>query len=106
MEKGEERLNDYVNADYIWNVIMEHHKILKKLNKTDIPLRDQVYDYVINIDSEEEEKSKDNRKAVPDVSSNMVSVTDIEQHDFELESLGFDRNKSSHRRGNLERNLV
>jgi len=57
IEKGEERLNNYINADYIWDVIMEHHNILKKLNKTDIPLRDEVYDYVLNIDSDEEGSS-------------------------------------------------
>ena len=54
LEKGEERLNNYVNAHYIWAVILEHHNILKELNNTNKPLRDKVYDYVINLSSEED----------------------------------------------------
>jgi len=67
LEKGEEKLNEYVNANYIWEVIMEHHKVLKELNKTKLPLRDKIYDYVINISSEEEAKPSNYSKVIPDV---------------------------------------
>jgi ADP-heptose:LPS heptosyltransferase len=68
MEKGEEKLAKYVNANYILKVIEEHHKILKDMNNTGKPMRDKVYDNVINLSSEGEEKPLSYAKVIPDVS--------------------------------------
>jgi hypothetical protein len=60
-------------------VLLEHHNVLKELNTTTKPLRDKVYDYVIDLSSEEEGGQM--HEMLPDVSNNMVtgvSVGDIE----------------------------
>ena len=53
LEKGEEKLTKYINANYIIKVLIEHHNILKDLNNTGKPLRNKVYDDVIHPSSED-----------------------------------------------------
>lgn len=56
IEKGRERLDSFINADHIWEVILEHHKVLKQINTTKSPLRENIYNYIINIDTSSEEE--------------------------------------------------
>ena len=51
MEKGEERVKNYINAKNILDVINEHHVILKDLNNTGKPLREMVYDDTLCLSS-------------------------------------------------------
>lgn len=44
-------------------VIYEHHEILKSLNNSGKPLRDKIYDYVINLsDQSENEANKSSNR--------------------------------------------
>ena len=83
MEKGEEKLTRYINASHIFKVLTEHHNILKDLNTTNKPLSDKVYDNVINVSSDGEEKPEPvSYKTVAEVSANDITSASV----IEMES--------------------
>ena len=64
IEKGRERLDSFINADHIWEVILEHHKCLQQINTSKSPIRENIYNYIIDIDTttEEDESIEENHK--------------------------------------------
>mgnify|MGYP007025890991 CR=1 FL=1 len=48
-------MNEFITAEHIFNVLDQHHKILKELKPSDRSLEDKVYDNVIVISSDEDE---------------------------------------------------
>ena len=51
-------MNEFITAEHIFNVLDQHHKILKELKPSDRSLEDKVYDNVIVISSDEDEPNQ------------------------------------------------
>ena len=51
LEKGEAKLQKYINAEYIFETLREHQKILKQLQPEQV--LEKVYDDVINLSDQE-----------------------------------------------------
>ena len=54
-------MNEFITAEHIFNILEQHHKILKELKPNDTSLEDKVYDNVIIINSDEEPPQKTNK---------------------------------------------
>jgi len=52
MEQGEEKMNDFITAEHIFDVLQQHHKILKDLKPQHMTLDDKVYDNIIILSSD------------------------------------------------------
>ena len=52
LERGEVKLKEYINAEFIFETLQEHQRILKELKPDQ--LNSKLYDDVINASDEEE----------------------------------------------------
>jgi glutamate mutase epsilon subunit len=87
VERGEERLHEYVNARSIMGILDEHHKLLKKLNTQGHKLSDKIFDYFIPLSTDDEDPSyamhmvQDNSVDAANVSAMRLNNTQYESMD-------------------------